>query len=283
MTDASVPMNHLVLHIHFVIDKPTYAGWEDIRNVVNVHSLYWIHEGEGTFLTNIEHKVQAGMLAYLRPGLEMSMRSEPQAPLRMTMVLFDCAEFMYEAAMWKGITPIEKLEIPFLSQYPKDQSEEIGLMFTDIQQEWSAGIAAGETAAHPKLQILLHKLYQHGKSDWNLSDTGAIAAFEQIKRHLEQRYNEHLRIEQLAEEYSISASYLRKLFLKHTGMGPKQYLNYVRNQQACRYLQFTNFPIKEIAKRCGYWEEFHFSKMFKLSTGVSPTVYRNRQKRHPYN
>jgi len=242
---------------------------------VNVHSLYWIHEGEGTFLTNTEHKVQAGMLVYLRPGLEMSMRSEPQSPLRMTMVLFDCAEFSYDAAVWKGITSIQKLRIPFLSQYRKSLSEEISSLFLDVHDEWFSGIAAGETAAHPKMQMLLHKLHQHEQPDWKVVDSGAFASFEQIKRHIEQRYKENLRIERLAEEYSISASYLRKIFMKNTGMGPKEYLNHLRNQQACRYLQFTNFPVKEIAKLCGYLDEFHFSKMFKQLNGLSPSDYRN--------
>ncbi len=274
--------NHLVLHIHFVLDKITYPGWEDIRNLVQVHSLYWIHEGKGTFLTNAEHHVQAGMLVYLRPGLEMSMRSEPESPLRMTMVLFDCAEYRYEAAVWKGITPVDKLRIPFLSKYRETQAEEIGQSFLHIQQEWFSGLAAGETMALPKLQMLLHKLHQMDQPDWKVADSGAFAAFEQIKRHLEHRYKENLRIERLAAEYSISASYLRKLFIQHTGMGPKEYLNHLRNEQACRYLQFTQYPVKEIAKLCGYVEEFHFSKMFKQSNGVSPSAYRSMERGAAY-
>ncbi|WP_397334320.1 AraC family transcriptional regulator [Paenibacillus glycanilyticus] len=31
-----------------------------------------------------------------------------------------------------------------------------------------------------------------------------------------------MRIEQLAHAYSISPSYLRKVFIKYTGMGPKE-------------------------------------------------------------
>lgn len=134
---------HQVVHIHFIIDKLTYPGWKDIRNLVNVHSFYWIHEGEGTFLTNTEHKVKAGMLAYLRPGLEMSMRSEAQAPLRMTMVLFDCAELTYDA-VWKDITPVGKLSFPFLSQYDSTQAEELGILLPTTRSRKlpsSAGIA----------------------------------------------------------------------------------------------------------------------------------------------
>lgn len=105
-------LNNLTVHIHFVLNKNTYPGWEDIRNLVNVHSLYWVHEGEGIFKTNIEHKVEAGMLIYLKPGLQMSMRSKSDDPLRMTMLLFDCAELPYDA-VWKDIVQIEALNIPF--------------------------------------------------------------------------------------------------------------------------------------------------------------------------
>ncbi|MCG7381216.1 AraC family transcriptional regulator [Paenibacillus sp. ACRRY] len=278
MKEEPYRINNLALHIRFILDKETYPGWEDIRNLVNVHSLYWIHEGEGTFLTNTEHEVRAGMLTYLKPGLKLSMRSKPHSPLRMTMVLFDCAEFVYEAGVWQQISPIEKLRLPFLSQYRRAQAEEIGSMFHDIHNEWVAGIAVGETVAHPKMQMLLHKLHQNEEMDWNVADSGAFAAYEQVKCHIENRYKDNLRIEVLAEEYSISASYLRKIFVKQIGMGPKVYLNHLRNQQACRYLEFTDYPIKEIAKLCGYIEEFHFSKMFKQLNGTSPSNYRARHR-----
>ncbi|WP_159888740.1 helix-turn-helix domain-containing protein [Paenibacillus puerhi] len=52
----------------------------------------------------------------------------------------------------------------------------------------------------------------------------------------------------------------------------------LRNQQACRYLNFTDYPIKEIAKLCGYYEEYHFSKMFKQMNGVPPSAYRSMQR-----
>lgn len=270
-------LNDLSVHIHFVLDKVTYPGWEDIRNMVNVHSLYWIHEGEGVFRTNTQHKVQAGMLIYLKPGLQMSMRSEMDAPLRMTMLLFDCAELGYDA-VWKDVQPIGTLRLPFLSQYCDQQAEELGRMFREIHQDWLPGLTAGTAVSRAKSQILLHKLHQTVQADWNLMESGAFAAFEQIKTRLENAYMDHHRIEKLAEEYGISASYLRKLFLKHTGMGPKEYHMHIQNQQACRYLIFTDYPVREIAHFCGFYEEYHFSKIFKQLNGVSPTLYRSRQR-----
>ncbi|ASA21607.1 helix-turn-helix transcriptional regulator [Paenibacillus donghaensis] len=270
-------LNDLIVHIHFVLDKVTYPGWEDIRNMVNVHSLYWIHEGEGIFLTNVEHKVQAGMLIYLKPGLKMSMRSQMDAPLRMTMLLFDCTELGYDAG-WQDVKPIGTLRLPFLSQYCNQQAEEIGRLFWGIHQEWLPGLNAGTAVSQAKSQILLHRLHLTVQSDWNLMESGAFAAFEQIKNTLENDYKDHHRIGKLAEKHGISASYLRKLFLKYTGMGPKEYHMHIQNQQACRYLVFTDYPVKEIAMLCGYYEEYHFSKIFKLLNGISPTVYRHRQR-----
>jgi|GEM_PF-626203 AraC-type DNA-binding domain-containing proteins len=273
LKDMSHATTHLVLHIHFIIDKSTYPGWKDIRNLVNVHSFYWIHEGEGIFLTNTEHKVQAGMLAYLRPGLEMSMRSEPHAPLRMTMVLFDCAELAYDA-VWKDVTPVGKLDFPFLSHYGLAQAEELGVLFRGIYQSWVSRMTAGPRVPESQLQLLLNRLQQLEVPDWNVEDSGAFASYEKIKQTLENSYIENLRIERLAKAYNISPSYLRKMFLKFTGMGPKEYLNHIRNQQACGYLVFTDYPINQIAKLCGYYEEYHFSKMFKQHNGISPSSYR---------
>ncbi|MEK3964756.1 helix-turn-helix transcriptional regulator [Paenibacillus sp. FSL H7-0323] len=277
MIENDYKLNDLTVHIHFVLDKATYPGWEDIRNMVNVHSLYWIHEGKGVFLTNVEHKVEAGMLIYLKPGLKLSMRSQMDAPLRITMLLFDCAELSYDA-VWKEVKPIGKLRLPFLSQYNQQQAEEISQLVWGIHQDWLPGLTDGIAVSRAKMQILLHKLHQTVQPDWNLMESGAFSAFEQIKKTLENDYKDHHRIEKLAEKYGISPSYLRKMFLKFTGMGPKEYHMHLQNQQACRYLVFTDYPVKEIAKLCGYYEEYHFSKIFKQLNGIPPTVYRNKQR-----
>ena len=274
MSETNYPLNHLVVNIHVVLNKITYPGWEDVRNLVNVHSLYWIYEGKGSFLTNSELQVEKGMLAYLKPGLKMSMRSEADAPLRIIMILFDCALFQYET-VWKGLTPLEKLNLPFLSRYHASQALELHPLFEEIFQVWNAGASEDHGLVHPKLQLLLHKLHQHEKPDWQLTESGAIAAYEQIKQQLEMRFKENLHIHTLAKQHNISVSYLRKLFMKHTGLSAKAYLNDLRNQQACRYLTYTDYSVREIAKLSGYVDEYHFSKMFKQLNGLSPSAYRS--------
>lgn len=271
-------LNQFVLHIHFTLDKVTYPGWKDVRNLVNVHSLYWIHEGEGSFYTNTEHKVKKGMMVYLRPGLQMSMRSEIHAPLRMTMVLFDCAELNYDV-VWKDVKRVAKLSLPFLNQYNCKQAEELGMLFEEIHQEWMPGVAHGAAVSQGKLKVMLHKLHNMEQPDWSINESSTLSAFNKIKKYMENGYQDNIKVEQLAKQYSISATYLRKLFLKYTGMGPKEYLSYIRNERACSYLIYTDYQIKEIARLCGYFEEYHFSKMFKQLNDLSPSSYRKIHKK----
>ncbi|WP_342760350.1 AraC family transcriptional regulator [Paenibacillus sp. PK3_47] len=40
--------------------------------------------------------------------------------------------------------------------------------------------------------------------------------------------------------------------------------------------------VQEIAKLCGFYEESHFSEIFKQLNGVSPSAYRSRQRSGDY-
>jgi two-component system response regulator YesN len=41
-------------------------------------------------------------------------------------------------------------------------------------------------------------------------------------------------------------------------------------------LQADDAPLKEIAAELGFCDEFHFSKLFKRRTGLSPSAYRTQ-------
>ncbi|WP_159887305.1 helix-turn-helix transcriptional regulator [Paenibacillus puerhi] len=104
----------------------------------------------------------------------------------------------------------------------------------------------------------------------------SLIAYEHIKRIIEKDFSLSIRIEKLAGSYSISPSYLRKLFLERVGLAQKKYLELVRIQHAIRYLAFSDMPIYVIAKECGYLNPFHFSKMFHKVHNISPSAYREK-------
>ena len=53
-----------------------------------------------------------------------------------------------------------------------------------------------------------------------------------------------------------------------------EYLRRVRVQQARVLLEDVDLSIKEIARRVGFEDPFHFSKVFHRIDGLPPSLYR---------
>lgn len=78
----------------------------------------------------------------------------------------------------------------------------------------------------------------------------------------------------LSEMANISQSSLHRLFKKHTGKSPKDYVKDLRMAVAARQLLMTDDRIANIAYELGFDDPNYFSRMFKSAFGVSPMQYR---------
>ena len=66
---------------------------------------------------------------------------------------------------------------------------------------------------------------------------------------------------------------LRRKFQKYCGMSPKQYLLKLRLNKATALLLQNKYTVKDIARRCGFSDEKHFSKTVKKSCGITPSEF----------
>lgn len=95
-------------------------------------------------------------------------------------------------------------------------------------------------------------------------------AVEYIKEH----YMENITLNEVAEKVGISSGYLSTLFNQNLQCGFIDYLNSVRIERACCYLEQNYFKTYEIAYRVGFRDEKYFSKVFKKLMGMTPKEYR---------
>ena len=77
----------------------------------------------------------------------------------------------------------------------------------------------------------------------------------------------------LAALCGISTVYFRKTFEAVYGTSPIRYLHELRISKAKAILLGDYDSISQIAESVGYSSVYHFSKMFKIYTGISPTQY----------
>jgi AraC-like DNA-binding protein len=114
----------------------------------------------------------------------------------------------------------------------------------------------------------------------------SIEWVRQMKMELEKQSEGVPVIEDLAGELNLSVSHLHHVFKEHTGLSPYQYHLQLKIQRAKEMLHDSRLPVKHIARILGFQDVYHFSKMFKKKTGVSPLKWRlvgqmHSEDRHP--
>lgn len=79
-------------------------------------------------------------------------------------------------------------------------------------------------------------------------------------------------LETLARESGLSKFHLLRVFKERTGLTPWQYQVNVRLNHARRLLQ-RGEPASQVADACGFVDQSHFTRVFRLVMGVTPAVY----------
>jgi AraC-like DNA-binding protein len=81
--------------------------------------------------------------------------------------------------------------------------------------------------------------------------------------------------ESLATNLHLSYSHFRRLFRRHIGKSPHDYLLLCKMQRAARDLQRSGRQVKDVAYEAGYDDPAQFSKLFKKKIGLSPQQFRD--------
>ena len=98
------------------------------------------------------------------------------------------------------------------------------------------------------------------------------------KEYIAEHYPENVSLTEVAEAAGISGGYLSTLFTQYEKCGFVDYLNQIRIERACCYLEQKTLKNYEIAYKFGFRDEKYFSKVFKKIMGVTPKEYRSKNK-----
>jgi AraC-like DNA-binding protein len=99
---------------------------------------------------------------------------------------------------------------------------------------------------------------------------GIPQSFLELRLYLETHYREPQRLSELAARMHLSVPHLCSEFKKHFGVPVIDYVIRRRMREAAYLLHDRNLNVTQIARRVGYDDIFHFSKLFKKHYGRSP-------------
>ncbi len=105
--------------------------------------------------------------------------------------------------------------------------------------------------------------------------SGQESLVNSVTEYMVSHYSEALSLGRLSSSFRVHPTYLTRVFKKHKGKAPLQYLQELRMNEAKRLLRARpEMGIKEVAGAVGYFDQSYFSRAFKKFTGFTPQEYR---------
>jgi len=235
--------------------------WRSYRQNGLLGGAHWSFEqvtgGDGVFASGkVQYKLLPGDVYILRPGRRFSVRPGPGGLLRKRCALFEgqLLDYICGSGRLAGVEFIRPAERRRLD----DVYAEVKRLILDPAPlpPDALGVQAYTLLAELNRLAAPSQYPAPLRRALNLIDAGPHRGFS---------------LSPLALECGASVSTLSRLFRRHLGVSPMEYIIDRRLEQAKLLLGMGNMPLKEVAERCGYHSESFLSRSFKKKFGVPPS------------
>lgn len=129
-------------------------------------------------------------------------------------------------------------------------------------------------AASSAAALILSLSYEQEYLSADTLNIPGVRAIEELIAYTQSHLNDTITLETFASRSLYSPSRIIQLFKEVTGYSPMAFVQHLRIQRACYYLDATQEPINRIAEYVGFTDQFYFSRVFRKIIGISPREYR---------
>jgi AraC-like DNA-binding protein len=148
-----------------------------------------------------------------------------------------------------------------------------------FEQEWnelSRSLTANGLIDHARQNLRLSALLVRMLSDAlsPVAQPSTNDCVQQTLDYIRDHIAEPLAVQDIAAEIGISKYWLIRSFRQRMAVTPYQYIISTRIGMAQHLLRSTDQPVFLIAGQVGYADMANFTRQFRKSTGLSPSVYR---------
>ncbi|WP_213526166.1 helix-turn-helix domain-containing protein [Paenibacillus sp. J31TS4] len=199
--------------------------------------------------------IRQGNKAAMQQILEDMMASVIAQPILLEQIEFICFDIVN--TVMKTLVEME-ITLP-------DADEVVEKLFvSDVEtvEEWAARMLAF-------CRQVCHSVEQNKESK-------NTALLEQLQDYVNGHYqNPSIHLEQIADEFGFSPSYLTRYFKNQTGQSLMQHIDSLRMEKAKKLLVETDLTLGEMLQQVGYIDATNFIRKFKKAEGVTPMQYRS--------
>ena len=233
----------------------------------NFYEIFYQHSGTCRFLLKDSvYQMEKGDLVFIAPGeLHHALYSD------------NSCEVVWIYFKKEHLLPFEDSQMrSFMGSVPALYQEDFHQLLNKMLSENSRIDEYSDSFLRCYLAELLLMLMRHSVMNekepelLNAKDADILLATKYIYKN----FQKQLTLEEVSAVASLSPTYFSKKFKQITGMGFKEYLNFVRLKHAQAALLTTNNTITDIALEYGFNDSNYFKDLFKKVYGKSPREYR---------
>ena len=226
--------------------------------------LHYVVDGQGKLcVQGKEYRIQGGECFVIYPRELAYYEADENNPWRYLWVIFDGPK-AEEVLRTSGIREEQPM------WYPQENREKVlscmEKLLYEYEQEYQT--VANFYSLLQTIKASAREVQKKEKRHRYYTD--------KIRRYIEYRYAEEVKVSELAKHCGLNRSYMTKCFTEDTGMSPKEYLMWYRMEKAKELLAKEEFPISNVSYAVGYFDPLAFSKTFKKREGMSPSEYRKK-------
>ena len=154
---------------------------------------------------------------------------------------------------------------------PKLSTQNLGISFlsTGSLQEYHNG-----ASAYALLYNGIDTIQSVNHMDSVSNQQSAKSLIPSIQKYINDNFQNELNLSILSTKFLVSEKYLSSLFKELTGYTLTSYITNIRIEKSKLLLEKSNLNVQNIAYLCGFNDYFYFAKLFKKTTGLTPSEYR---------
>ena len=153
-----------------------------------------------------------------------------------------------------------------------------GMLIYDALYSWAKYLKDQKHTQQPFEETLLTAITKFINENAKYKKTPAWA--KELKEILQDHIDTNLSLKEISKSLDIHPAYLSREFSKYfDNLSFGDYIRKQRIEKAIELLNNSSYSLTEIAYLTGFSDQSHFTRIFKLHTGKSPSVYRREIKR----
>lgn len=229
------------------------------------HELYYLKKGKTKyFIDNEIYLLEPGDMIFVpKNTFHKTVNLETDYAERL-LFTFDDSDISEEFSPF-----LEHLNNNKFIKIAQDKIHHIQNILTKIENEEEK-----RNIGYDKMQMLYFKqlliLISRYSLEINHKENALYTVAENMSKYISENYQSDLSLDLLSERYSMSSSYLSRLFKNSTGIKLTEYINITRVTVAENLLLNTDYSITKIANECGFNDSNYFASVFKKIKGVTP-------------